>query len=62
MSNMPNDIKNMWEEAANISESKKITPGIATPAEKAAAQAALKASLAKTAENAKKDNYRGVGG
>ena len=61
MNNTPDNIRNMWEEAANISEGKK--PVIKNTAEeKAAKLAAHKAALARTAENAKKDNYRGVGG
>ena len=62
MNNMPNNIRNMWEEAANISEGKKIKPQHTTPEEKAAKLAAHKAALAQTAKNAEKDNYRGVGG
>ena len=58
---MPNNIRNMWEEAANISEGK-IKPQHNTAKEKAAEDAARKRGLARTAKNAQKDNYRGVGG
>ena len=85
MTNTPDNIRNMWEQAA-MRESvwrdseennpmfappkeppktqlgKPLTAEAAKKAEAAEKLAKFKASLAQTAENAKKDNYRGVGG